>query len=417
MYNTIFFIITGIILVSFLLERWLEYLNLKRSGLDLPEEIRDVYEPERYAKSVEYKKVNTNFGWLTSSISLIALMLMLVFGGFALVNDLAFRFSENYLLVFLAFFAILAIGSDLIGMPFAIYDTFVIEEKFGFNKTTPLLFITDKLKSYLLGAVIGGGLSVLVVWFYQLTGKNFWIWAWILVSVFMLIMTMFYSNLIVPLFNKQTKLPEGELRSAIEAFGAKTGFRIENIYVIDGSKRSTKSNAYFTGLGRKKRIVLYDTLIQDLTTDEIVAVLAHEIGHYRKKHTLTSTLLSMAQTGLSLYIFSLFLDQPALSKALGVENPNFHLSIIAFGVLYSPVSSIIGLFFNYMSRRNEYAADQFAALHYRAEPLISALKKLSSKNLSNLTPHPLYVSVHYSHPTLLQRIRAMNRMGVTSKGN
>jgi STE24 endopeptidase len=409
MYTTIFFLLVFIVVFSFIFDRWLEYLNLTKSGGELPPEISDVYEPERYKTSVEYKRVNTRFGWLTSSFGFAATLLMLIFGGFGYLNDLAWQVSSIYILVFLAFFAILALASDLLNLPFSIYDTFVIEERFGFNKMTPGLFITDKLKSWLLGGLIGGGLAAVVVWFYQQTGKSFWVWAWILVSGFMILMTMFYSNLIVPLFNRQTPLEEGELRTAIEECGNRAGFRIDNIYVIDGSKRSTKSNAYFTGLGKKKRIVLYDTLVNDLEKEEIVAVLAHEIGHYRKKHTLLSAVLSIAQAGLSLFIFSLFLEEPALSAALGVEEPNFHLSVIAFAIIYSPVSSVIGLFFNYMSRKNEYAADRFAAQYADGEKLISALKKLTSKNLSNLTPHPLYVKVHYSHPTLLDRIRALSK--------
>jgi STE24 endopeptidase len=259
----------------------------------------------------------------------------------------------------------------------------------------------------LLGAVIGGGLLALVVWIYQHTGSLFWIYAWVIATVFTVFMTMFYSSLIVPLFNKQTPLPEGELRDEIRAFSDKTGFKLVNIYVIDSSKRSTKSNAYFTGLGPRKRIVLFDTLIKDLSTREIVAVLAHEIGHYKKKHTLTGLLAGIIQTGITLFIFSLLVANPDLSAALGGNGPSFHLGLIAFGILYSPISLLAGLLMNVVSRRNEYAADQYVRDHYDAGALINALKKLSSKNLSNLTPHPVYVFFHYSHPTLLQRIKAL----------
>jgi len=220
-------------------------------------------------------------------------------------------------------------------------------------------------------------------------------------------MVLFYSNLIVPLFNKQTPLPEGELKSAIEEFASKVGFKLDNIFVIDGSKRSTKANAYFTGFGSKKRIVLYDTLINDMTTKELVAVLAHEIGHYKKHHVLWSLLLGILQTGVVLFIFSLFVGSRELSAALGVESPSFHIGLIAFGILYSPISMITGLAMNIFSRKNEYQADAFAATNYSAEELSSALKKLSVKNLSNLRPHPAYVFFHYSHPTLLQRLNAL----------
>lgn len=410
MYNAVFFIILAILVLGFSLERWLEYLNLKNTFASPPEELSDVYETARYQESQNYKRTNTRFSFLTSSFSLFLVLLMLFLGGFALVDRIAWSVSDHYVIVALVFFGILMLGSDLLMLPFTIYDTFVIEEKFGFNKTTPKIFILDKLKSWVVGGVIGGGLLAVIIWFYNLTGKSFWIWAWVLVSVFTIFMTMFYSNIIVPLFNKQTPLEKGELRSAIEEFSGKAGFKLDNIYVIDGSKRSTKSNAYFTGLGSKKRIVLYDTLINDLSKEQIVAVLAHEIGHYKKKHTLTGTILGIIQTGFTLFIFSLFLNNPHLSAALGVTRPNFHISVIAFGILYSPVSLMIGLLFNQISRRNEFQADRFAAEHYTAEYLISALKNLTSKNLSNLTPHPLYVKFHYSHPTLLERVRALQNI-------
>jgi STE24 endopeptidase len=232
----------------------------------------------------------------------------------------------------------------------------------------------------------------------------FWIYAWAVVSGFSVFMALFYSDLIVPLFNKQKPLEEGELRDAIEAFSKRVGFKLKNIYVIDGSKRSTKANAYFTGLGAKKRIVLYDTLIEDLETEELVAVLAHEIGHNKKKHVVQGLLLSLIQTGIVLFIFSLLIDNPQLSQALGVDEPNFHIGLVAFGILYSPVSFVLGIFMNMLSRKNEYQADEFAARNYKPEALASALKKLSVKNLSNLTPHKTYVFFHYSHPTLLQRL-------------
>jgi STE24 endopeptidase len=252
--------------------------------------------------------------------------------------------------------------------------------------------------------LIGGGLLALIIFIYQKTGNMFWVYAWIVVSAFSVFMAMFYSNLIVPLFNKQTPLEEGELRNAISDFSKKVGFKLDNIFVIDGSKRSTKANAYFTGLGAKKRIVLYDTLINDLETEELVAVLAHEIGHNKKKHVVQGLLIGLVQTGIVLFIFGLLINNPLLSKALGVDEPNFHIGMVAFGVLYSPISFFTGIFMNMLSRKNEYQADRFAAENYKPEALASALKKLSINNLSNLTPHKRYVFFHYSHPTLLQRL-------------
>jgi STE24 endopeptidase len=303
-------------------------------------------------------------------------------------------------------------ASDILHTPFEVYDTFVIEQKFGFNKTTVKTFILDKLKGWLLGAIIGGGLLAVIILIWQKTQMLFWIYAWLVVSAFSVFMVLFYSNLIVPFFNKQTPLQEGELRDAIQQFAGKVGFKLDNIFVIDGSKRSTKANAYFTGFGAKKRIVLYDTLINEMETDEIVAVLAHEIGHYKKKHVLQGLVISLLQTGVLLFVFSLFVGSPVLSKSLGVENPNFHIGLVAFGILYTPFSFVLDIFMNLLSRKNEYQADAFAAQNFNPGSLASALKKLSVKNLSNLTPHPLYVFFHYSHPTLLQRLEHLNKFEV-----
>jgi len=409
MSQILFLIIVGLLVFDFIFERFLEYLNSTQWSDKLPEEVKGIYDEEKYSQQQTYEKVNFRFSLITSSFSFFVMLLMFLLAGFAWVNQLALSVSSNPILVALLFFGILLFVSDLINTPFSIYDTFVIEEKFGFNKTTPKTFILDKLKGWLLGAVIGGGLFALFIYIYQLTTTSFWIYTWLVITVFSVFMVLFYSNLIVPLFNKQTPLPEGELKSAIENFSGKVGFKLDNIYVIDGSKRSTKANAYFTGLGAKKRIVLYDTLINDLTVNELVAVLAHEIGHYKKKHEVWSLLLGILQTGIMLFIFSLFVGSPELSAALGVETPNFHIGLIAFGILYSPISMITGLAMNVFSRRNEYQADAFAAQYFDKNELASALKKLSVKNLSNLRPHPAYVFFHYSHPTLLQRLKALNK--------
>lgn len=378
----------------------------------LPAELQGIYDAEKYAKQQEYERVNTRFSLLSGSISFVIVLLMFFLGGFAFVDGIAKGITENSILIALIFFGILMFASDLIGTPFDIYDTFVIEEKFGFNKTTPKTYFFDKIKGYLLGAIIGGGLMAIIIWIYNLTQEMFWIYTWLTVSAFSIFMAMFYSNIIVPLFNKQTPLPEGELRTAIEEYSKKTGFNLQNIYQIDGSKRSTKANAYFTGFGSKKRIVLYDTLINEMTINEIVAVLAHEIGHYKHKHTFQGIFISLIQTGIILYIFSLFVDNPYLSQALGVEQPSFHIGIIAFGILFSPISTITGLFMNILSRKNEYQADKFAAETFGGEHLASALKKLSVTNLSNLTPHWFNVFVTYSHPPLLQRLEAINKIKI-----
>ncbi len=407
--TTIFWLIIAILVFDFILERVLDYLNTTRWSDQLPEEVKGIYDEEKYRKQQAYSKVNHRFGMLTSSFSFLLIMLMLFFGGFALVNNWALSFSNNSIWSALIFFGVLLLASDILTTPFDIYSTFVIEEKFGFNKTTAKTYILDKLKGWVLGAIIGGGLLALIIWIYTKTGANFWLWVWLVISAFSIFMAMFYSSLIVPLFNKQTPLEDGELKAAINEFALKVGFKLDNIFVIDGSKRSTKANAYFTGLGSKKRIVLYDTLIKDMEIPELVAVLAHEIGHYKKKHIIWSLTLGILQTGLMLYIFSLVIDSPELSQALGVDKAYFHIGLITFGILYSPLSSIIGIGMNIFSRKNEYEADAFAAENYDAEPLATALKKLSVNNLSNLRPHPAYVFVHYSHPTLLQRLEALKQ--------
>jgi STE24 endopeptidase len=337
------------------------------------------------------------------------MLAFLFFDGFAYVDSLARGFSDDSILIALMFFGIIMFASDILTLPFSWYSTFVIEEKYGFNKTTKSTFFTDKLKSWALLAIVGGGILALIVWFYQITDKDFWWYTWILVIIFTLFVNMFYAKLIVPIFNKQTPLPEGSLRTKIENYAEKVGFKLDNIFVIDGSKRSTKANAYFSGFGKEKRITLYDTLIKDLEEEEILSVLAHEVGHYKKKHIFANLAASIFTTGFTLWLLSLFIGNPLLSGALGVTQPSFHIALIAFGILYSPISEITGLIMNYLSRKFEYQADNYAKKTYNAQALISSLKKLSKTSLSNLTPHKAYVFMNYSHPTLLQRYKNLER--------
>ncbi len=411
MADTIFIFIIAILIFDYLLERLLDYLNTTYWSNEIPKELEGIYDAEKYKKSQDYQKVNQKFSLLTSSLSFIAMLLMIVLGGFAIIDEFVRQFTLNPILMALLFFGIIGFLTDLLSTPFTIYDTFVIEQKFGFNTTTVKTFVFDKIKGWLLAILLGGGLLALFVLIYTVTGKNFWWIAWLSLSLVTVFFTMFYSNLIVPLFNKQTPLENGELRDAIHAFASKTGFQLKNIFVIDGSKRSNKANAYFTGLGAKKRIVLYDTLIKDHTSEELVAVLAHEIGHYKKKHTIQGMIISLLETGLMLFILSWFIGKynQDLALALGVK-PSFHIGIVVFGMLYSPLSLILGLALNILSRKHEYQADRFAGENYDPEALKNALKKLSVNNLSNLKPHPAYVFFHYSHPTLLQRIAALNKI-------
>lgn len=404
----LFVAIISILVADFGLERFLAHLNIKNSKISLPPILSDIYDSEKYAKQQDYFRTNTKFGMLTSTFSFVVTLAMYAFGGFGWLDNALQPLIAHEILRSLAFFGIIFFANDLLTTPFSWYDTFVIEQRFGFNKVTPKIFILDKLKGYLLTVIIGGGILLAIISIYQTTETYFWLIAWSVVTVFGLFMSMFYSELIVPLFNKQTPLPEGELRTEIEKFAAKVDFKLKNIFVIDGSKRSTKANAYFTGFGPKKRIVLYDTLMDSMTTDEIVAVLAHEVGHYKHKHTLKNLLLSLPTSLLLFYLLGLMLKSDILAQALGGTEANFHLNVLAFGIIYSPVSMLLDLVTNQLSRKFEYQADNFAAQNGFANQLVSGLKKLSATSLSNLMPHPLYVFFHYSHPTLYQRIKNIN---------
>ncbi|WP_282162834.1 M48 family metallopeptidase [Ulvibacterium marinum] len=403
--NILFYIIIGILIVQYSVETILDYLNAKKYGDPVPKELDNLFDAEEYQKSQDYKKTNYSFGLLTSTFSLVLTLGFLLFGGFEWIDSITRSLTDNSMFQALLFFGIILIGSDLITTPFSFYQTFVIEEKFGFNKTTKKTFILDKLKGWLILALLGGGILAMVIWFFQWAGTDFWVYAWIVIAVFTVFMNLFYSRLIVPLFNKQTLLAQGSLKEKIESYAQKVGFELKNIFVIDGSKRSTKANAYFSGFGREKRVTLYDTLINDLEEDEIVAVLAHEVGHYKRKHIIFNLIASVLLAGLTLFILSLFINNPNMSLAIGVSKPSFHAALIGFGILYSPISEITGLVMNYLSRKFEFQADDYAKNTFAAMPLISSLKKLSKKSLSNLTPHSAYVFVHYSHPPLIARIR------------
>lgn len=406
--TTIFYIIIGIIIIEFIFDKILDALNAKHYNDPIPEELKDVYNEEEYKKSQLYKKTNYRFSLVTSTFSLLLTLTFFFLDGFNYVDTIARSYSDNAIVIALLFFGIIMMGSSIIMFPFSYYHTFVIEEKFGFNKTTKKTFFIDKVKGLLLSAVLGGSILALIMWFYGLTNENFWLYAWGAVAVFTIFMNMFYTKLIVPLFNKQTPLNEGELRTQIENYASTVGFNLDKIFVIDGSKRSTKANAYFSGFGSQKQVTLYDTLINDLENDEIVAVLAHEVGHYKRKHIIFNLVSSVLMTGITLFILSLFINIPEVSLAIGVTIPSFHAGLIAFGILYSPISAITGFVMNYISRKFEYQADNYAKMTFSEKPLINSLKKLTKNSLNNLTPHPAYVFVHYSHPTLLQRIKNLS---------
>ena len=402
------YIILGIITIEFVLERVLDYLNQKERSEELPANLSGIYDEEKYKKSQQYAAAKDKIGFISSTFSFVVTLVMIL-GGFAFLDNFVREVTDNSIYQTLLFFAIIGIGSDLIGTPFSLYNIFSIEEKFGFNKMTIGTYFADKIKGWVLGGIIGGGLLYLFVLFYQTFPEYFWLYAWGIFMAFSLFITMFYTNLIVPLFNKLTPLEDGELRTAIENYANSVSFPLKNIMVIDGSKRSTKANAYFSGLGGSKNIVLYDTLIEKHSIEELVSVLAHEVGHYKKKHTLQGLFISAFTMLLTLFVLSLVIDNPALSAALGASQPSLHMGLIAFSILYSPLSTITGLLMNVFSRKNEFEADAYAATTSSGKALMDALKNLSVDTLSNLTPHKAYVFFYYSHPPLLKRLSALGR--------
>lgn len=405
--QTILYIILTIVTISYLFDQVLDYINLKHQRTDLPAEVEAFYDREKYQKAMAYHRDQTNFSFITDGFSFLLSVLMLLSGGFGWLDAVLRDYIQNDIVLALAFFGALMIASDILTIPFQWYSTFVIEERYGFNKTTIRTFITDKLKGYLLSAIIGGGLLALLIFLVRTIGPDFWIWFALIAAAFILFMNMFYTSLILPLFNKLTPLADGELKTAIEAFSKKVNFPLDNIFVIDGSKRSKKANAFFSGIGKKKKIVLYDTLIENHTTDELVAVLAHEVGHFKKKHIIWGYALSVVQIIFTLWVLSLMIFSEDLSHALGGQQQAIHLNLIAFTILFAPISGITGLFMSMYSRKNEYEADAYARETYSGSALANALKKLSVDSLSDLYPHPLYVFFHYSHPPLMKRLEAI----------
>jgi STE24 endopeptidase len=400
----IFILLVSIIIFNFIKDFFLDYLNSKNFNNKIPEIISDVYDSEKYLKSQEYKKTQYRFSKYSKIFSLLIILSFFYFDGFIIVDSFSRNLFKSEILISLTFFGTIFFGNELLSLPFSIFFTFFIEEKFGFNKTSIQTYISDKLKSWILTILFGGGVLSFIIFQEQIIGENFWIVAWIFITGITIVINGFYAQIIVPLFNEQKKLENGELRSEIEKYSCKVGFDLSNIFIIDGSKRSSKANAYFSGFGKQKRVTLFDTLIEKLNKKQIVAVIAHEIGHYKKNHIIFNLFFSIIQTGIMLYILSLFIYMPIFSNALGIENHSFHIGLITFSILFTPISEISSLIFNLFSRKFEYEADEFAKNTYNGEYLIEALKILSKDSLSNLTPHPKYVWWHYSHPTLFQRV-------------
>ena len=402
-------IIICLVLFNYFFSTILEYINDKNWKTDIPKNMNAFYAKEKYEKARKYSIEKGKISFISSTFSLILVLLLLWFEGYGFIDSFISTKYDGLFIQSGLFFLALMILSDLIKLPFEYYFTFIIEEKYGFNKTTIRTFFIDKIKKYILSILIGGGILAGTIYLFSYVNNSFWLWLWTGMSIFLILTNMFYAELIVPIFNKLKPLNNGSLKNKIEAYSKKVGYSLSKIYVIDGSKRSSKANAFFSGLGSRKTIALYDTLIEKHTEDELVAVLAHEVGHYKKKHILTSLILSILQLGLMCFLFELCLNEENISRALGSDKVVFHLGLVGFGILYSPIGTIVGIFMNILSRKNEFEADAYAKKTFEGSSLELALKKLSVDNLTNLYPHPLYVFIHYSHPPLLKRLEALNK--------
>lgn len=400
-------LILTVLVFGFIFEKTLDWLNIQREVKEVPPSLNGHLTREKIQETSAYQRVNYRFGLITDSISFLVMLALIIFGLFGSLDTWLQGYIDHPVWLSVVYLGMVFIGADLLSMPFDYYHTFKIEEDFGFNKTTPVFFFTDKVKGWALTIIIGGSLLYLLLWLVHRMGPSFWWQFWIISAIFMVLLNLFYTSLILPLFNRLSPLEEGELKARILDYSRTVHFSLQNIFVIDGSKRSSKANAFFSGFGKKKKVVLYDTLIEQHSTEELVAILAHEIGHYKKKHILTGLALGIIQTGILLYILSLFVFSENISLALGGSELAVHLNLIGFSLLFSPVSMCIGLGMNLLSRKNEFQADRFARETFAGKPLAEALKTLSVKNLSHINPHPLYVFVHYSHPPLLERLKRL----------
>jgi STE24 endopeptidase len=402
------YLIIGLVIFNYLFSTVLDYINGKNWKTEVPPVLKDFYDEDKYLKAKNYSKEKGKVSLISSTLSTLITLLFLIFEGYGWLDNFISLYYDIPFLKSGIFFLVLFILSDFISIPFSCYNTFVIEEKYGFNKTTVKTFVLDKIKGYLLTLIVGGILLFGAIYIVSLLENSFWFWLWLSLSFIMLIVNMFYADLIVPIFNKLTPLEAGSLREKIESYTKKVGYSLKNIYIIDGSKRSTKANAFFSGLGPRKTIALYDTLVEKHTEEELVAVLAHEVGHYKKKHVFTSLFLTISQLGLMCFLLETCLKVGEISQALGGKEMAFHLGLVAFGILYSPIGTILSILMNINSRKNEFEADHYAKTTYNGAALELALKKLSVDSLSNLYPHPLYTFIHYSHPPLLKRLSALN---------
>ena len=412
--QTSYWLLAGIvvfILIDFLVGSVLEYLNEKSKNVPMSPVATEIFSADEYAKSLEYGTAKYKVERLTSTLSTVVMLSAIILGWFAWLDQAIRERISNDLLVTVAFFGVLILGVMIANLPVSYYSTFVIEEKFGFNKSTKKLFVADTIKQMLLSIALGLPVIYLIAWIYQSLESKFWLVGWLAVTAISLFMFIFGTRIFLPIFNKLKPLREGELRSEVEAYCQSQGFPLSKLWEMDASKRSTKLNAFFSGMGKVKIIGLYDTLIEKLTTKETVAVLAHEVGHYKRKHVYTMFAFSNVQTLVIFVLLGSLLGNPNLSKALGSDEPSFHLSMIAFFLLFTPVSTVLGLINNSFSRYNEYQADQYSIDTYPGarDHMYSALKKLSVESLKNLNPHPWYVAVHYTHPPILERLANLKK--------
>ena len=400
------------VLIDFSAGMLLDYLNERQKEQPLSPQGAEIFNPTEYATSMAYGTAKYRFEMLTNLISTVVILSAIILGWFAWLDaQLRDRLSNN-LLITVVFIGILIVISTITNLPASYYSTFVIEEKFGFNKSTKKLFFQDNVKQFLISLALGLPLIYAVAWIYQELQNQFWIVTWVLFVVISLFMFIYGTRIFLPMFNKLKPLPDGELRTAVEDYCKTQGFPLSKLYEMDASKRSTKLNAFFSGMGKVKIIGLYDTLIEKLTVEETVAVLAHEVGHYKRKHVYSMFAFSNIQTLIIFSLMGWLLGNPNLSKALGSDTPSFHLSMFAFFLLFTPVSTVLGLINNSFSRHNEYQADQYSIDTYPGarEYMHEALKKLSRESLSNLNPHPVYVAVHYSHPPILERLANLKKV-------
>lgn len=407
--NTYAILILIILVIHYWIGIFADLLNLKALSPELPAEFADVYDQEEYRRSQEYTRARTRFGFIEGGFDFWVLLFFWFVGGFELLDICARSWQVNPELTGVGYIALLVAGKSLLSLPFTLYSTFVIEERFGFNRTTVATFFMDRVKGFLLAVVLGGPLLYLILLIFNSLGPGAWLLCWLVLALFILGVQFIVPTWIMPLFNTFTPLEDGDLRRAILQYAGKVNFPLENIFVMDGSRRSSKGNAFFSGFGKKRRIALFDTLIESHSVSELVAVLAHEIGHYKMRHILQGVLLSIVHSGFLLYLFSLFISKQELFAAFFVTTPSVYGGLIFFSLLFTPVDLVLSIAINGLSRKNEFSADRFAReTTGTGEYLVSALKKLSSQNLANITPAPLYVALHYSHPPLRERVRALS---------